>query len=112
MKHLVSLKLKSLDIDIIGYQCEDDDYSITIENPVQVKLDTNQGFYAVDWLYLAEKKIVSINKTDMIYYTKPSERAHTIYDEFWESVHYHKQDNSEDIDELQALFESKISTKH
>ena len=112
MKHLVTLKLKSQDVDLVGYQSEEHDDYVTIEYPVQVKLDTSQGFYAIDWLYLADAKVISIDKSDIFYYTEPSDRAHTIYDEFWESVYHSKQDSIDEIDELQTLFESKIATKH
>ena len=102
---------KSQDVDIVGYQCEEHEEYVTIDYPVQVKLDTNQGFYAIDWLYLAEIKTISISKSDIMYYTQPSERAQSIYDEFWESIE--QQNKNEELhDELQTLFESKMAIKH
>lgn len=111
MKHLIAIKLKSQDIDLIAYQSGDDEYHITVERPVQVRLEPNQGFYAVDWMYLSSKKVVSINKKDILYYTQPSDRAQSIYDDFWEASD--RNDNDEiDSDELLTLFESRMSTKH
>lgn len=111
MRHLVTVKLKAQDVDIVGYQSEEHEEYVTIDYPVQVKLDTNQGFYAIDWLYLASVKTISIDKSDIMYYTEPSDRAQAIYDEFWESIE--QQNKNEELhDELQTLFESKIATKH
>jgi len=110
MKHLVSLKLKTQDIDLIAYQLEEQTHTITLEHPVQVKLDTNQGFYAVDWLYLANKKIITIDKRDIFYYTEPSDRAQSIYDEFWHSMSEQSMDDIKD--ELETIFESRLATKH
>lgn len=112
MKHLIAIKFKSQDIDLVAYQLEDEETRITVEKPVLVRLEPNQGFYAVDWMFLANKKIVSINKNDILYYTEPSERAQTMFDDFWEASDRNEGTSEADTDELLNMFEAKLSTKH
>jgi hypothetical protein len=109
MSNLVTVKLKR-DIDLIGSIKEDQKDYLILENPIQVKLDTNEGFYAVDWLYLSNTNSVTINKEDMIYFTECTDRANKIYNEFWEANTSSRDETS--IDEMLSIFESKISTKH
>lgn len=119
MTELVNIKMKSGD-DIIAIAIHSDDESITIESPVHMQVDPQNGFFAKSWLLLARSNSVTLDKRDILYIDDASDKAISYYEEFTvklglqstEEMSVPEDDFSDLEDMFTALLESRTSTKH
>lgn len=115
---LKSLKLKN-DCDLLGFVTDESSQFLTISNPILIKIEPREGFFARDWLYLTEEKTVNIDKNDIFYVKKASQRSMEIYDDYKKQNYNVLDDDDITIDEdsdlaemFETLIESKRSIKH
>lgn len=107
---LKSLKLKN-DCDLLCFVIEESAQFLTISQPIQVNVEPRMGFYARDWLFLTDEKVVQIDKNDIFFVKNASNRSIEIYDEFREQQDVEKQVDEFEHDELSDVFESLLESK-
>lgn len=113
---LMHMKLRS-GVDIITYVLSETQTYVTLKDPVEFKLDPNQGIYGVEWLFLSEESVGTIYKGDILLMNKCSTKGMQYYNEF---VNRHltpiETETSSITSDLETMFtammESKTSTKH
>ena len=115
---LYHVKLNNGD-DLLGWgSITEDRKIIRLEDPVQIIIDPEYGFFAKSWLLLSDKKYADLHATNIMTVGHASDKAVKYYDEFKERLSgYPDPTHSEsDIDDLEDLFnslmESRNNTKH
>lgn len=127
MAEFVNIKLKNGD-DLIAIFIDHADDTLTVENPVQIQVHPEHGFFAKSWLLLSRSNFVTLDKKDIIFYDDASDKAIRYYEDFMRKLgisarenemndlNYSHEETSDTISELEELFtsllESKVSTKH
>lgn len=117
---LIHIKLKSGE-DILAYLGEETNHKIELITPITVVIDPTYGMFAKSWLLLSELNRVSIDTTNVMFFSAASRKAIDYYDEFMHRVSDKEQrqsveDDTEFTSELEEIFgammESKGSMKH
>ena len=118
---LVHLKLKNGD-DLIAKQLVSTRESVTIENPIQVRIHPVHGFFAKSWMLLSLNNSVEVHVSDIMYFGEANARAAEYYQSFVERLTEIKsrEDREEDDfemtkeaeDVLIAYLESRDTIKH
>ena len=128
MTEFVNIKLKNGE-DLIAIFVNQGDDTLTVENPIQIQVDPEHGFFAKSWLLLARSNFVTLDKKDIIFYDDASDKAIRYYEDFMQRLGVsareeeeiddlmsRREEAKESISELEELFtsllESKVSTKH
>lgn len=132
MAEFVNIKLKNGD-DLIAIFVNQEDGVLTIENPIQIEVHPEYGFFAKSWLLLARSNFVTLDDSDIIFYDEASDKAISYYEDFVSKLNMHDEkdreenlsvesllsntedlsDHASDLEELfTTLLESKASTKH
>jgi hypothetical protein len=130
MSEFVNIKLKNGE-DLIAIFVNQENDTLTVENPIQIQVDPELGFFAKSWLLLARSNFVTLDKKDIIFYDDASDKAIRYYEDFMQRLGVSAQEeDDEDIDDLMSrreeakesiseleelftsLLESKVSTKH
>ncbi len=117
---LVHVKMKNGE-DLLAYLGEHNDRKIELITPITVVIDPTYGMFAKSWLMLSELNSVTVDSTNIMFFSTASRKAVDYYDEFMHRMVENKQrqsveDDTEFTSELEEIFgammESKSSMKH
>lgn len=123
MNDMITLKLKN-GADIVGSLVEEHEKYLLVNEPVEMQVDPEYGFFAKNYLLLAQGNVARFNKDDLLLMAPANEKAVRYYEEFTsrirdihENVQGSRQDfTPEDLEEIEetmaAMLESRHVTKH
>jgi hypothetical protein len=103
---IAHIKLKSGE-DLVGEILDESDFWVQLKDPISVGVDPYKGFYAKGWLFLSERKLITLDKCDTYFVNIASNDAVSYYARYTNTM--------EDHPEVQAellMEEASLSTKH
>lgn len=124
MAEYVNFKMRSGE-DIIGVKITDSNEGMLVDNPIQVLVHPNRGFFCKSWMILSTENTVAVAYKDLVWCTTANDTAVGMYQEFVKEVsdreantvmNFQSSEEDENVEDLEEVFqlmiESRTSTKH
>lgn len=109
MYEMITIKLNN-GADIVGHHIDTFDGSVTINNPIEMQVDPEYGFFAKRYMLLIDSDTATFKRSDIIIMGPSSEKAVKYYKQFVDRLAEIQSDDNDD--QTQAFIESQNSIKH